>query len=233
MNVFQKVLSALLALALAGCAQQYATVSHIRPIFRPVGSTVAALVAVDQCIAKAVKREKDQPIEALGEYLTAAQIASEQLARNPSDMAAREACNFAVARVLGTVQNARLDPWSQPLRVPAPGGDFVLTRKPDPRPQWNPALYDFTPADEFDVTGRYVAKHEIKEGLGAPTVAVGRDKNENAAQDFTMAEIYRTIATADLPFATLKQRALIDSAARAANDAPDFSRRIREGRSGF
>lgn len=42
-----------------------------------------------------------------------------------------------------------------------------------------------------------------------------------------------TIATAGLPFAELKQRALIDTAAQAANDAPDFSRRIREGRPGM
>ena len=39
-----------------------------------------------------------------------------------------------------------------------------------------------------------------------------------------------TIATAGLPFAEFKQRALINSAANEANDAPDFSRRIREGR---
>ena len=37
----------------------------------------------------------------------------------------------------------------------------------------------------------------------------------------------------DLPFPELKQRAYINPAARAANDDPDFSRRIREGRPGF
>jgi hypothetical protein len=36
-----------------------------------------------------------------------------------------------------------------------------------------------------------------------------------------------------LPFAELKKRALINPAAQAANDAPDFSQRIREGRPGF
>ena len=41
------------------------------------------------------------------------------------------------------------------------------------------------------------------------------------------------IATAGLPFAELKQRALIDIAAKAANDSPDFSTRIREGRPGM
>jgi hypothetical protein len=41
------------------------------------------------------------------------------------------------------------------------------------------------------------------------------------------------LATGNLPFAQLKQQAHINAAARAANDAPDFSRRIREGRAGF
>ena len=41
------------------------------------------------------------------------------------------------------------------------------------------------------------------------------------------------IATGGLPFKELKQRAWINPAARAANDDPDFSQRIRENRPGF
>jgi hypothetical protein len=41
------------------------------------------------------------------------------------------------------------------------------------------------------------------------------------------------LATGNLPFAQLKEQAHINAAARVANDAPDFSRRIREGRAGF
>ncbi len=41
------------------------------------------------------------------------------------------------------------------------------------------------------------------------------------------------IATGGLPFAELKERAHINAAAKAAGDAPDFSRRIRQGRPGF
>jgi hypothetical protein len=43
----------------------------------------------------------------------------------------------------------------------------------------------------------------------------------------------RTIVTDGLPFAELKRRALINSAARAANDSPDFSTLIRKDRPGF
>lgn len=42
-----------------------------------------------------------------------------------------------------------------------------------------------------------------------------------------------TIETGGLPFAELKKRALIDDAAKAAGDSPDFSRLIRKDRPGF
>jgi hypothetical protein len=79
-----------------------------------------------------------------------------------------------------TIRDAKLDPWTQPLRVPGNDGEFVLTHKPDPRPQWNPALYDFTPADQFDVRGTYVTKRTTRDGIGAPVVAVGREVNKEA-----------------------------------------------------
>lgn len=41
------------------------------------------------------------------------------------------------------------------------------------------------------------------------------------------------LATGNLPFAQLKEQAHINAAARAADDAPDFSLRIRQGRAGF
>ena len=43
----------------------------------------------------------------------------------------------------------------------------------------------------------------------------------------------KVIATADLPFSELKERSHINERARAADQDPDFSRRIREGVPGF
>ena len=62
----------------------------------------------------------------------------------------------------------------------------MLSIKPDPRPQWNPSLYPFTPADQFDVKGQYVTDRTIKVGLGAPLVATGRDINKNAKENFAL-----------------------------------------------
>ncbi|HYZ75414.1 MAG TPA: hypothetical protein VE641_20205, partial [Chthoniobacterales bacterium] len=78
------------------------------------------------------------------------------------------------------VQEAKLDPWSGPLTIPSPTGDFTLTHKPDTRPEWNPALYEFTPADEFDVGGKFVSERITRSGIGAPIVAVEREPKNHA-----------------------------------------------------
>src|SRR5208337_1473399 len=180
---------AIIACALAGCAT-YSKVSERRPRFRPIASAVGRLANAQAAIAKALQLDRSNPLAALDEYISAAETALRQFERNPRDENARNDYNFAVARIIGTIGAAKLDPWSQPLRVPASGGDFVLTHKPDPRPQWNPALYTFTPADQFDIRGTYVTERTTREGIGAPIVAVGRDVNKNARADFALPRIY-------------------------------------------
>jgi pimeloyl-ACP methyl ester carboxylesterase len=172
-----------IAILLSGCAQ-YASVSERRPQFRPLRSVTSALASVDQSIVSALREERRKPMVALGEYLSAAQAAAREFDRNPGDEAARADYNFAVARAIGTFKDKRVDPWSSPLRVPAAGGEFLLTCKRDPRPQWNPALYTFVPADQFDVKGRYVTELSRKEGIGAPLVAIGREKNKDMKENF-------------------------------------------------
>jgi pimeloyl-ACP methyl ester carboxylesterase len=177
------------ALGLSGCAQ-YATVSERRPRFRPIRTTVAALIKVQQGLAGAMGRESRHPLEALGEYLNAAAHSAQHLEQDPHDESARETYNFAVARVFTTIRDGHLDPWTQPLRVPAEGGDFLLTTRPVKEKVRNPALYDFTPADQFDVNGTYVNERTEKPGVGAPLVAVGKDKREDARELFAPAKTY-------------------------------------------
>jgi pimeloyl-ACP methyl ester carboxylesterase len=137
-----------------------------------------------------MKRSKREPMMALANYLAAMQAASQQLQLNPQDQTARNNYNFALSRVFTTIQDAKLDPWTQPLTVPAKSGDYVLTRRPDARKAWNPALYDFTPADQFDVGGSYVNERTTKDGIGAPLVAVGRSANTDMVKDFGLPRTY-------------------------------------------
>ena len=159
-------------------------------MLRPTGSTEEALAPIERQIRTALRQQKHEPLQAMGGFLAAAQSAQQQIARNPVSIAARDDYNFAVARVIGTIQRARLETWTQPLRVPASGGDFVLTCQRDPDPQRNPALYDFTPADELRVKGRYVRDYERKQGIGAPLVAVERGRMNHSKREDIMPRIY-------------------------------------------
>jgi len=188
-RVQQFAVALITACALASCAT-YSKVSEKRPLYNAVAGGTGALARANAEIVKALQLDRRDPLAALGEYMTAAETASGQLQRNPQDQPAQQAYSFAVGRIIGTIGAAKLDPWSQPLRVPASGGDFVLTHKPDPRPQWNPALYTFTPADQFDVRGTYVTERTTREGIGAPIVAVGRELYKDARAEFALPRIY-------------------------------------------
>jgi pimeloyl-ACP methyl ester carboxylesterase len=178
----------LICISISSCAR-FAEVREKRPIFRRVSTAPGA---VEKGITDGLRRSKREPIAAQGGYLAAAKAASEQLRIKPNDKQAREDYNFAVARIFTVIKDAKLDPWTKPLTVPAEdgGGDFVVTRRADTRENWNPALYDFTPADQFDVGGSYVKERTIKEGLGAPLVAVGRSANANMVKDFSLPRVY-------------------------------------------
>jgi pimeloyl-ACP methyl ester carboxylesterase len=182
-------LAVFVACALESCAT-YSTVSERPPRFIPFGGAAGPLANAQAGIVEATRIERHNPLTALGEYISAAEAALHQLDRNPEDKTAQNTYNFAVGRIIATIRDAKLDPWTQPLQVPANSGEFVLTHKPDPRPQWNPALYDFTPADQFDVRGTYVTERTTRDGVGAPVVAVGRQVNKEARANFAMDRVY-------------------------------------------
>jgi pimeloyl-ACP methyl ester carboxylesterase len=182
-------LAIIIACALTGCVT-YSKVSERRPRFRPIASAVGRLANAEAAIAKGLQLDRSKPLAALDEYMSAAETALQQFERNSRDEDARNDYNFAVARIIATIRDEKLDPWTQPLRVPASGGDFVLTHRPDPRPQWNPALYSFTPTDQFDVHGTYVTERTTRHGLGAPVVAVGREANQDARANFSLPRTY-------------------------------------------
>jgi pimeloyl-ACP methyl ester carboxylesterase len=189
MRTLSCLLAAMFALFLDGCAA-YSKVSQRRPSFRPSTGGLGALVNAELAIHKAMRHERSRQLVALGAYLSAVEVASRQLRQNPSDAVALRDYNFALGRVFATIREARLDPWKQPLTVPGADGGFVLTYEPDPRPRWNPSLYEFTPADQFDIRGKYVSERKVRAGLGAPLVAIGRDVHRDARADFSLPRVY-------------------------------------------
>src|ERR1700756_5688940 len=179
------------ALILAGCASPYVEVWHVHPHLTGAPG-VGSLAAAEQAMTKAMHEEHAKTLVALADCLTALQAESRELERDPRNATAVRDYNFGIARIFQIIHDAKLDPWSAPLTIPSPAGDFALTHKPDPRPEWNPALYEFTPADEFDVGGKYVTERITRPGIGAPIVAVEREP-KNRRADFAPSRIYYSV----------------------------------------
>src|SRR5436305_2150907 len=180
-------------LAFGGCATaRYAEVWHKKPqLTGPPGN--GRLATVEERLSRAMHEDRAKPLAAMADCLEALQFAADELKRNPGNTTAVRDYNFGVSRIFQIIQDTKLDPWTQPLTVPTAGGDFVLAHKPDPRPEWNPALFEFTPADEFDVGGKYVTERTTREGIGAPIVAVERETSPNWRQKLAPSRIFRTV----------------------------------------
>src|SRR6266566_4253774 len=189
MKIHYSITASVLALAMAGCAQ-IAVVSEKRPA--PLPPSSGADRVATQTINRALVEEKKQPTVALGAFVAAARDALRQLDRNPANTEARRDYNFAVARIFTVVRDAKLDPWTQPVRVGA-NGEFTLTWKRDPRPEWNLALYDLIPADQLNFKGTYVKDHVKKDGIGAPLVAKRELTAKQASAFFTPPYIYYSV----------------------------------------
>lgn len=142
-------IASILALALSGCAH-LATVKEVKP----------------QLSGFKVQAGKN-PLVTLDNYIGAAESAWNMLERDPADAAALREYNFAVARIVGSLRESKLTPWTAPLRL----GSHTLAWKRDPRPERNPANYEFIPADQLAIKGKSMDVREVKAGLGAPLVA--------------------------------------------------------------
>ena len=182
-------------LALTACATD-ATIKERVPGFHPLATATSTSTTgstaskTETMIRAALGHLHANPLVALGENMEAARAALAQLKANPNDPVALHDYNFAVARMVGIIKANKLDPWTKPLEVPTSNGTLLLTNKRDPRPMWNPALYNFTPADEFTIGGTYVKEHVTRPGIGAPVVAVGKKPNKDWRTNYLMKRIY-------------------------------------------
>src|SRR6266566_508289 len=118
MKIHYSIAAAVVAFAVAGCAQ-IAVVSEKRPAALPASSREDQVAT--QTIDRALVEEKKQPIVALGAFVAAARDSLRQLDRNPANAEAQRDYNFAVARIFTVVRDAKLDPWTHPMRVGANG----------------------------------------------------------------------------------------------------------------
>ncbi len=157
-------------LLLTGCSQ-YAVVKKADPSAHAPAGALGALA----------KQAGRQPGAALPALLEAAAAQAVALKARPSDAAARQSYNFAVARTCAALHASGLDAWKQPLALP---GGWTLSAKFGTRQKWDPSLFSFEPADAFEVAGTYVDTRTIREGLGAPLVVTSKIADATAVDRF-------------------------------------------------
>jgi pimeloyl-ACP methyl ester carboxylesterase len=169
-------------LALVSC-KQYSTVTETRPIFRPTATTTGALGATPAYLVKALTEESKDPLVAVGDLLTATEAASRELARNPDDLAARDAYNFALARVFTKLRDAKIPAWDKPLMITSPGGNWELTGTSSVAKAPILGKIEFIPADQIEIGGTYTKDRALKAGVGAPLIAVLGDATDFLKKD--------------------------------------------------
>lgn len=186
------------ALILSSCAQ-IATVKQTTPHFAAVGTQGSELNPADRELQDAEQLERSDPLRALGGYLASAHLAYDELLRQPTDKAARDLYNFAVARCIEVIERTPLDPWNKALKVPSPNGVYLLTSTRGRSADRDPATYNLIPADSIVIGGTYFEKRTTVPGLGAPVVAIGREEKIDFRKSYTSRRLYAA-ATAIIRF---------------------------------
>lgn len=172
-----------------GCSSVSKIVKE-RPVLTALASSAGVGSSEEKTLRGALSRQSRKPMVALSDYMAVAQASSKRLASDPEDSDAQKIYNFAVGRIVDTVEKSGLDPWSKPIEVAGERGVFKLTHKHDKRKAWDPKRFILEPADQYKVGGSYFSKRSIREGIGAPVVAVAREVDLDANAKFAPSRVY-------------------------------------------
>src|SRR5438552_12064591 len=186
-------------LVLCGCAH-LATVKTTEPHVPTIAASDEKLAVATQKLTAA---EREQPLIALGDDLSAAKLSLSVLEQRPSDSSAQSIYNFSVARAVQNIDLANLQPWRQERNVSFNHGSFLLTT---PRPldqEHDPSRYDLFPTDTLKISGRFFKMSSRVSGIGAPLVAVGREENPQFRRQYKLRRVYAP-ATAVIQFSGQK-----------------------------
>ncbi len=159
-----------LGMSFAGCTT-YSSVSQKRVRFESDSSEGRVL---SRSLEGGIARH---PEAVLGRCLDCASAAERRLRSEPGDLKARGDYNFAVSRVFEILRAAKLQPWSAPVRVPGCSGEWLLTFQNGTHKEVEPRKVVMLPADLYHIRGTYVKTRTVKDGLGAPLVVTGRERD--------------------------------------------------------
>ncbi|HWY51786.1 MAG TPA: alpha/beta fold hydrolase [Chthoniobacterales bacterium] len=199
MKSWKSIVFALSILGWCGCAH-LATVRMTEP-------RIPTIAASDEKLAVATQRltaaEREQPLVALGNDLSAVELSLGVLEQQPSNSLAQSIYNFSVARAVENAERANLQPWRQATDVPFNQGSFLLTTPKPIDQEHDPSRYDLFPVDALKIGGTLFKTRPPASGIGAPLVAVARSENPQFHQDYKLRRLYAP-ATAVIQFSGQK-----------------------------
>ncbi len=188
--VFSKMrfLLPLIAVLVLGSCSRIAVLKEITPVYTPSSPEVTVgIQSHTSAFLQASRTERKQPLVAAESYLSCLRGLSELLDKEPNNLEARRAYNFALDRIFSLIRAHDYNPWEkEPLRA----GRFTFSYKQGPRAGWHPSLYEFLPTNQVKVSGEYLPYKAQREGLGSSLVAIGRTPKANPRATFSQAKTY-------------------------------------------
>lgn len=221
----------LVALALGACAP-LAQVREVKPRLSAERGSRPELQRAEHAIAEGQKLERIDPHKAIGLYLGGLEATSIAIQKDPRNSLALRDYDFALSRVFSVIRNARLDPWTRSLRVPAAGGgEYILTKAPTPSSLWRPEHYELIPADELEVRGKFVVPRVTREGAGAALIAIRTTQAPEIRQRFLPPRIYTAVTAVahftgrkcEIEFVNPLANETINVAGRTVTSEADFT----------
>jgi pimeloyl-ACP methyl ester carboxylesterase len=192
MKSWKNIAFALSIFGWCGCAH-LATVKTTQPRIPTIAASEDQLTIAKQHLATA---ERAQPLVALGDDLSAAQLSLNILDQRPSDSSAQSIYNFSVARAVENVERAKIQPWRHKIDIVSDRSDYTLTTPKPIDPEHDPSRYDLFPTDSLKIGGQFFKSRSSVNGVGAPLVAVARSQNPQFRQQYKLPRVYAPVTAA-------------------------------------
>jgi len=188
----QTVFAVAVIFACSGCAH-LATVTVTRARLPVATGNAEQLQSAKQCLVSA---EREQPLQSLGDDLTAAKLSLSVLEQRPSDSSAQSIYNFSVARAVENIQRAKIQPWRNKIDIANDGTNYTLATPKPIDSQHDPGRYDLFPTDSLKISGQFFKTRAPVDGIGAPLVAVARAENPQFLQQYRLPRVYAPVTAA-------------------------------------
>ena len=192
MKSWKDIVFALSIFGWCGCAH-LATVKTTEPRVPTITASDEKLAVATQGLTAA---EREQPMIALGNDLSAAKLSLNVLERHPDNLDARNLYNFSVSRAVENVERANIQPWQRRIDIVSNQQSYTLTTPKPIDSEHDPSRYDLFPVDSLKIGGTFFKKRSAVSGIGAPLVAVARAVNAQARQQYKLPRVYAPVTAA-------------------------------------